>query len=168
MTDNSNNAPVKTSSFQPNPALKSLEVLVGDWEMELSHASFLPDPSATAKGSVSFEWVQNGAFLMMHMRDKPSGPPNALWLITRDETIPNYTVLYYDARSVSRVYAMNFSDGVWKMWREAPGFWQRYESTLSKNGTTITARWEKSSDGTRWEHDFDLTYTKKRDRSAER
>ena len=145
---------------QPNPALEPLEALVGDWEMELSNSSFLPSPSATAKGPVSFAWVQNGAFLVMRMGDKPPLPPAALWLISRDDSTPNYTVLYYDARSVSRVYEMSFAERVWKMWREAPGFWQRYAGRLSQDGKTITAQWEKSSDGTQWEHDFDVTYTK--------
>ena len=145
------------SSHQHNPALNDLEVLAGDWEMELSNASFLPDPSATVKGQVSLEWVQDGAFLRMRMGDKT---PDAIWLISRDESTPNYTVLYYDARSVSRVYQMSFSENVWKMWRESPDFWQRYEGTLSNDGKTITAHWQKSSDGTTWEHDFDLTYTK--------
>ncbi len=149
-----------TSSHPHNPALKHLEVLVGDWNMELANASFLPGPSETAKGHVSFEWVQDGAFLVMRMGDKPPLPPDAIWLISRDESTPNYTVLSYDARSVSRVYKMSFSDGVWKMWRESPGFWQRYEGKLSKDSNTITAHWEKSPDGTKWEHDFDLTYTK--------
>ncbi len=123
---------------QPNPALKSPEVLLGKWEMELS----------------------NAAFLMMRMGDKLSGSPNAIWLISRDESNPNYTALYYDARSVSRVYEMSFSENVWKMWREAPGFWQRFEGTLSKNSKTISAHWEKSSDGINWEHDFDVKYSK--------
>jgi hypothetical protein len=160
MTDDSAHAQAKTPSFQPNPALKPLEGLVGDWEMEISNASFLPRPSDIVKGGpVSFEWVQDGAFLVIHMGDKSPGPPQALWLIGRDDSTPNYTVLYYDARSVSRVYEMSFSE-VWKMWREAPGFWQRYESTVSKDGKTMTAHWEKSSDGSRWEHDFNITYTK--------
>ncbi len=150
----------QTSSHQHNPALNHLEFLVGEWEMELSNASFLPRPSDTAKGHVSFEWVQDGAFLVMRMGDKPPGPPAAIWLISRDESTPNYTVLYYDSRTVSRVYGMSFSESVWKMWRESPGFWQRYEGTVSYDGKTITARWEKSADGTQWEHDFDVTYTK--------
>lgn len=54
-------------SQHSNPALTSLEGLVGEWEMELSHASFLPDPSDTIKGPVLFEWVQDGAFLAMRM-----------------------------------------------------------------------------------------------------
>jgi len=69
-------------------------------------------------------------------------------------------VLSYDARSVSRVYEMSFSEGVWKMWREAPGFWQRYESTVSRNGKSISGQWERSADGSTWEHDFDVTYTR--------
>jgi hypothetical protein len=150
----------KTSSHQHNPALKHLEIVVGDWEMELANASFLHSPSDIAKGHVSFEWLQDGAFLVMRMGDKSPGPPDAMWLISRDESTPDYTVLYYDARSVSRVYGMSFSDSVWKMWRESPGFRQRYEGKLSNNGNTITAHWEKSNDGTKWEHDFDLTYTK--------
>lgn len=143
-----------------NPTLTSLEGLVGEWGMELSHTSFLPDPSDTVKGPVLIEWVQEGAFLAMRMGDKQPGPPQALWLISRDGSFPTYTVLYYDARSVSRVYQMSFSERVWKMWREAPGFWQRYEGRVHDDGKAITGHWEKSADGTTWEHDFDVTYTK--------
>ena len=150
----------KTPPSKPNPALQSLEVLVGDWKMELSNTSFLPSPSDTATGQISFEWLQNGAFLMMRMGSKPSAAPDAMWLIGRDDSTPNYTVLYYDSRGVSRIYQMSFLDGEWKMWREAPGFCQRFEGNVSNDGNTIAARWEKSPDGTTWQHDFDLTYTK--------
>lgn len=159
MTNDSTHAQ-RTLPARPNPALKPLEGLVGEWKMELSNASFLPQPSSTVKGSVSFEWMQDGAWLMMRMGDKPPSPPAAMWLIGRDESTPDYTVLYYDSRSVSRVYRMSFSERTWKMWREAPGFCQRYEGTVSQDGKTITARWEKSSDGTTWEHDFDVKYTR--------
>ena len=54
---------------------------------------------------------------------------------------------------------MSLEDGAWKMWREAPGFSQRFMGTFSDDGNTITTRWEKSSDGVNWEHDLDLTYT---------
>ncbi len=37
-----------------NPAIDQLEMLVGDWEMELSIATFLPDPKAVVKARVSF------------------------------------------------------------------------------------------------------------------
>jgi uncharacterized protein YndB with AHSA1/START domain len=148
--------------LKPNPALDPLKELVGEWNMELSNAAFLPSPSDTVNGNVSFEWVEEGAFLVMRMGDKPPSPPQAVWLIGRDESMPDYQVLYFDSRKVSRIYEMSFADGVWKMWRDAPGFSQRFQGTFSDDGNTITACWEKSFDGSKWEHDFDLTYTKVR------
>jgi hypothetical protein len=150
-----------TSSHNHNPSLKQLEGWAGDWEMELSNASFLPRPSDTVKGPVSFEWVQDGAFLLMRQGDKPPSPPAARWLISRDDSAPDYTVLYYDARGVSRVYHMSFEDGVWRIWRSAPGFSQRFEGRFSDDGNTMTAAWEKSFDGTQWEHDFNVTYRRR-------
>src|SRR5690348_6553693 len=104
MAEDSTSTQAKTNPSQPNPALKLLEALVGEWEMALSNASFLPQSTDTVKGLVSFEWMQDGAFLLMSMSDKPSGPPAALWLISRDEAVTDYTVCYYDSRSISRIY----------------------------------------------------------------
>jgi hypothetical protein len=59
---------------------------------------------------------------------------------------------------VHRVYAMSLRDGVWRLWRDAPGFWQRYAGTLDSDGTTIAGAWELSKDGVSWSHDFDLSY----------
>ncbi len=147
-------------SPNPNPALKQLEIFVGDWDMVLSNASFLPSSSDTVTGHVSFEWLEEGAFLVMYMGSKPPGTPDAIWLISRDGSTPNYAVLYYDTRKVSRIYEMSFSDGIWKMWRNSPDFSQRFEGKFSDDGNIITAHWEKSSDGSTWEHDFDVTYRK--------
>ncbi len=55
---------------------------------------------------------------------------------------------------------MSFSGNLWKLWRHSPGFSQRFEGRISKDGNTITAEWEKSNDGRTWEHDFDVTYTR--------
>src|SRR5512146_760152 len=146
----------------PNPALQDLAVLIGEWDMELSGAAFLPSPSDVVKGSIFFSWVEDGAFLEMRQGARPPSPPAAVWLIGRDETTGEYQVVYYDSRGVSRIYTMSFENGLWKIWRDAPGFLQRYEGAISPDGNTIKARWEKSSDGQRWEHDFDLTYTRVR------
>jgi hypothetical protein len=150
----------KTVSQKQNPALKHLEILVGDWEMELSNASFLPNSSDTVMGRASFEWSENGAFLIMYMGNKPPNTPDAIWLISRDESIQNYIVLYYDTRKVSRIYEMSFLEGIWKIWRNSPDFSQRFEGKFSDDGNTITAHWEKSSNGSTWKHDFDVTYKK--------
>jgi hypothetical protein len=55
---------------------------------------------------------------------------------------------------------MSLRDGVWKLWRDAPGFSQRFTGTFNADGNTITGSIESSRDGAHWEHDFDLTYSR--------
>jgi hypothetical protein len=143
---------------KPNPALSRLVTLVGDWDMELSGASFLPNPQAKMHGPASFNWIENGGFLVMYQGEKAD--PQATWLISRDESSDLFKVLYFDARRVSRIYEMSFKDSEWKMWRNAPGFHQRFKGVLARNHKTITGVWEKSTDGREWEHDFYVKYTK--------
>lgn len=145
--------------YPPNPALKSLELFVGEWDMKVSRASFLPDPSATLGGYATIEWFEKGAFLVIH-QGVEHGPPFSTWIIGRDESDEIYKALYFDTRGVSRIYDMSVHDGVWKMWRNDPGFYQRFKGAFSKDGQTISAQWEILNDGETWEHDFDLTYTK--------
>ncbi len=111
-----------------NPALDELRFLVGAWDMELSEASFLPDPETKLRGSVIFQWVEGGAALAMRMGD--AGTPTATWIIGRDDAEPGYHVLYADGRGVSRVYRMSFGDGTWRMWRDTPEFSQRFEAEV--------------------------------------
>jgi hypothetical protein len=149
---------VSMSKMRLNPALKSLKPFVGDWDMELSRASFLLGPQTKLHGPASFKWVEKGAFLVMYQGGKRN--PEATWLIGRDESTDSYKVLYFVARGVSRVYEMSFKDNEWKMWRDSPGFSQRFRGLVSKDRKIIRAEWKKSEDGKKWEHDFDITYTK--------
>jgi len=143
-----------------NPALGELEFLAGEWHMELSNAPFLPSRDDTAHGHVTFEWIEDGALLVMRQSEQSGNPPSARWAIGRDESGPGYKVLYSDNRGVSRVYEMSFSEGLWQLWRNAPGFSQRFEGRVSPDRKVIASHWEKSLDGATWEHDFDITYTR--------
>jgi hypothetical protein len=141
----------------PNPTLSDLEALIGEWSLEIL---FPADPTTPVRGSVSCEWLEGGAFLIMRSGIDWSGPSGSVAVIGRDDKAETYSMLYFDARGVSRIYEMSFGDGVWKQWRSAPGFSQRFTGTLSDDGSTIAARWEKSSDGSHWDYDFDLVYTR--------
>ena len=103
-----------------NPALKSLEILIGEWEMELTNTSFLPNKSDKIKGLSTFEVTENGGFLVERQGDIPL--PWSRWVMGRDDSEQYYSVLYFDDRSVSRKYEMSFNDDVWKKWRSAPRF----------------------------------------------
>lgn len=143
-----------------NPSLERLGVLAGDWDVEVSNISSHPDPSVVMHGRSSFEWLGAGTFMLQ--RSEPPAPefPRATTIIGPDDDTGTYCALYYDSRGVSRIYQMRLTDNTWTLWRDFPSFSQRFSGMISKDGNTIKARWEKSSDGSTWEHDFDLTYTR--------
>ena len=64
-------------------ALRRLEMFTGDWDMEISGASFLPDRKTKIQGPASFRWIEHGAFLVMYQGEKV---PQARWLMGRDES----------------------------------------------------------------------------------
>jgi len=151
---------------RPNPALERLTVLVGEWKLQ---ASVGGQPVGRARAT--FEWLEGGAFLVQHADVEPAEfEPPPEWVanspfplttvIGLDDSTERFSLLYGDARGVFRVYQMSLVDGVWKVWRDAPGFWQHFTGTFSDDNTTITARWERSDDGSKWAYDFDLTYRK--------
>jgi hypothetical protein len=142
---------------QANPVLKRLDALAGEWKVE---AAFASNPPGVVDGGTTFEWLEGGFFLMQRSHAEGSGIPRAHIIMGGDDTTGAYSMLYSDSRGVFRLYQMTLSDGVWKLWRDAPGFSQRFEGKFSEDGRIITAYSEKSSDGVNWEHDFDLTYTK--------
>jgi hypothetical protein len=149
--------------FKSNPALEQLTLFIGEWDIEITSMSFRDDPSAVERGHTSFDWLEGGAFLVQHSEIAASDFPRNMAVIGADDEAGIYRMLYYDARGVSRIYRMTFSGGIWTIWRDSPGFSQRFHGTFSEDGTIIIAYWERSSDGSNWERDFDLTYTKVRE-----
>jgi hypothetical protein len=153
---------VSKNVLASTPSLRPLGVLLGRWEAELRwspETHRLVGGPATVRVAARFEWIEDGHFLVQYQGGS-DGPPEARWLIGRDETSGEYYVLYADARGVSRVYQMSLQDNLWRIWRNAPGFSQRFEGRLHADGRTIEAHWEKSEDGKTWERDFDLNYVK--------
>jgi hypothetical protein len=146
--------------FQSNPALDQLAPFIGKWNLEITSMSFRTDPSAVVRGHSSSAWLEGWTFLIQHSEISASDFPRSIAIIGRDEAAETYSMLYYDTRAVSRIYRMTFSGGIWTLWRDFPGFSQRFHGTFSEDGKIITARWEQSSDGSNWEHDFALIYTK--------
>lgn len=148
--------------FKSNPALDALAQFIGEWDIEITSMSFREDPSAVERGHSLFAWLEGGAFLTQHSEISASDFPRSTAVMGPDEEAETYCMLYYDSRGVSRIYRMTLSGRVWTLWRDFPGFSQRYHGTFSEDGRSITARRERSTDGSNWERDFDLTYTKVR------
>ena len=138
-----------------NPGLKAVDFLIGERQVALSFPSGLP---GTVFGHSSFEWVEGGDFLIMCVGNKVMSAPRSSCVVGRDDSAKTYTSLYFDYLDVSRIYQMSWMGKFWKQWRHAPGFAQRFIGNRSDDGKSINAKWEKSMDGKKWEHDFRLTY----------
>jgi hypothetical protein len=141
-----------------NPALQPLSILVGEWDAVGSHPS-LPDP---LHGHTSFEWLEGGAFLRMYSEINEPGVPTGIAILGSDDSAETYFMLYFDERGVSRKYEVTLQDNIWKIWRNAPEFSQRFTGTLADNGNTIIGVWEMLEDGSTWKRDLELTYTRVR------
>ena len=145
-------------------SLDRLDVLLGKWQMEATFEAgfFGPGSSpATARGGLTtFEWLEGRFFLVQRFTNEFPSAPSGLAIIGLGADPETFTQRYYDSRGVTRVYQMTLRDAVWTLWRESPGFWQRYRGAISENGSTITGAWEASEDGREWRHDFGLTYIK--------
>lgn len=148
-----------------SPVLRRLDALVGEWDMEASVGG-----QVVAYGRTSFDWLAGEPFLIQRADAEPaeSAPPawatNSPFPVTTvfglDDTTENFSMLYADARGVFRVYQMTLADDVWTMWRNVPGFHQRFIGTFVDDGNTIEARWDGSRDGSNWELDFHVTYAR--------
>jgi hypothetical protein len=141
----------------PNPALKPFEILIGEWETFGTHPYF---PGTTFHGHTSFEWIEGGAFVIMHSEIDEEGIPSGIAIFGSDDTVGAYFMLYFDERKVSRKYDVSFSDNKLKWWRNAPAFSQRFTWTISDDGNMIISEGELSRDNTTWEKDLELTFNR--------
>ncbi len=140
-----------------NPTLKGLSMLVGRWETVGSHPGL---PGMVLHGHTSFNWLEGETFLVMRSEIDEPGIPTGIAVFGCDDTVNDCSMLYYDERGVARIYHWSFADNVWKWWRNAPGFAQRFTARLVDGGQKMIGKGEKSSDGNTWEGDLNLTYTR--------
>lgn len=144
-------------------SIKILDSFIGKWE-----AQAFVDGKPMGKDHITFEWIENGAFLRQSAETVSTEGVPAEWIdalptpltciIGFDDTTNHFAQLYTDARGVFRVYQMSFDGHEWKLWREAPGFSQRFTGIFSDDGKKIKGAWEASEDSESWSKDFDLEY----------
>ncbi len=148
-------------------ALARLDVLIGEWSMEVRFPGGQPLPAnanqQSPRARSRFEWILDGQFLQQRTEIPVPEAPDSMTIISINPETGAYMQHYYDSRGVVRLYAMTLAGRMWTLTRESPDFSpldfrQRFTATISADGTTISGGWEKSMAGARWEHDFALTY----------
>jgi hypothetical protein len=145
-------------------SLDRLEVLIGQWEVAASFDAGYFGPGSPAitsgGGRVTFEWLEGRCFLTQRFVIEHPAAPSGIAIIGAGDEPEIFSQHYYDSRGVARVYQMSLDGGIWKLWRDAPGFCQRFTGVTSGDGSAIKGAWQGSADGSAWKHDFGLTYIK--------
>ena len=141
--------------------LEHLEPLIGRWRQVINAPRHGQEQVA---GDMTLEWLRGEQVILQRTVAKdPMFPEGVVLIMAADEDAEgDCTAHYFDSRGISRLLHMSFQGGVWKWWRYAAGpddFDQRFEGTLSEDGTTIHSSCLVVGDG-EWIHDFDVAYSR--------
>lgn len=139
----------------PNPTLRPLAALVGSWSTTGRHPLVA---DKTLNGRATFEWLEGGAFLMVHSQLDDPRFPDGIAIIGSDDSHGELFMLYFDERGVSRKYDFRFGDNEWSWSRDSETLSQRFRCTITNGGRTMVGLGEMSRDGGAWEKDLDVTY----------
>ena len=128
-----------------NAELEALDVLVGEWSLEATHPAY---PSTVVPGRATFEWLEGRQFLIQRARSDHPDFPDSISVIGVAADSEQLSAHYFDSRGVQRIYGMSMSDGVMRMWRDEPGFSQRFTGSFSDQRSTLY--WSSAACGSRY------------------
>lgn len=148
---------IGSKASMPNPALKALAFLLGEWQTTGTHPYL---PGTTLHGRVSFEWLEGGAFLIMRSEIDNPKFPDGVDIFASDDVAKEIYMLHFDERGVSRKYDVTMAGKQLTYWRDEPSFRQRFTITIENGGNKMTGKGEMSRDGAPWEPDLALTYSR--------
>jgi hypothetical protein len=135
-----------------DPALEPYDVLIGTWATEARH----PVIDAVVPGSITFEWLEGGHFLVQRSRNDHELFPDAICVIGAPEAGDGLVMEYFDSRGVRRTYGISLGDGMLRIWRDDPAFAQRFSATLG--GDVFEGLWQLAETPGAWQDDLKVTY----------
>jgi hypothetical protein len=148
---------IGSEAFIPNPALEPFKVLVGEWQTIGSHPYL---PGIILHGRTTFDWLEGGAFLIMHSEIDDPNFPSGVAIFGSDDVAKKYFMLSFDERGVSRKYDVTMTGDQLKWWRDDPSFSQRFTIVIEDDSNKMVSTGEMSREGATWEEDLALTYVR--------
>jgi hypothetical protein len=138
-----------------DPALDQFDALIGTWATEATHPLF----DAVVPGSLTFEWLEGGRFLVQRSHNDHESFPDAISVIGAPETGDGLVMEYFDSRGVRRTYRVSLDDGVLRIWRDDPEFAQRFSATLDPD--CFEGLWQLARTPGDWQDDLKVTYRRR-------
>lgn len=130
-TDTSQSAP------KPNPDLKSLDRLIGTWQV-----------SGEAQGEIRYEWMEGGFFLVQHFDLVHGGRKNKGFEVIGhlqglgeepSQEIRTRVYSFFDGLTLDYVYEL--AGDTLTIWGGEKGSPAYYQATFSADGNTLTGGW---------------------------
>ena len=140
---------------QRDPELEPFDALIGTWDTEATHPMF----DGVVPGSATFEWLDGGRFLIERSRNDHESFPDAISIIGAPEAGDGLVMEYFDSRGVRRTYGVSLDDGVLRIWRDHPGFDQRFSATLGPDA--FEGQWQLAETPGHWQDDLKMTYRRR-------
>ena len=99
---------VGAKALIPNPALRPLQFLIGEWRTTGTHPMV---PGKELPGRTSFAWHEGGAFLIMRQQVDESDFPDGVAIIGSDDAAGTFSMTYFDERGTSRLMEVTVRSG---------------------------------------------------------
>jgi hypothetical protein len=145
---------VQAVMSERDPRLEPFERLIGAWDTVARH----PMLDADVPGHQTYEWLEGGRFVVLRSHHEHELFPDAICVIGLTEATDELVMEYFDSRGVRRTYNTSLEDGVHRIWRDAPGFDQRYEATIADEYVGLHQLAEQPGE---WKDDLKVTYRRR-------
>ena len=132
--------------------MTSFDALIGTWTTEATH----PQIDGTVTGRTTWEWLEGGQFLIQRSHNDDDRFPDSISVIGPPEDGDGLLMEYFDSRGVRRTYNISLADGLLRIWRDAPGFDQRFSATLDDDA--FTGLWQLARTPGDWHDDLAMSY----------
>lgn len=136
-------------------ALEPFDALIGTWETEATHPMF----EGVAAGDTTFAWLEGGHFIVERSRNDHESFPDSIGVIGVPEAGEGLVMEYFDSRGVRRTYRVSLEDGVLRIWRDHPGFDQRFSARLGPD--SFEGQWQLARTPGDWQDDLKVFYRRR-------
>jgi hypothetical protein len=140
--DHTNDAQAHQQPPQPNPDLKNLERLVGTWEM-----------SGDVQGTVTYEWMEGGFFLLQRVDLEQYGQKiKGIEIIGHERAFgsePSEEIKsrFYSNTDDTLDYVYDLEGDTLTIWGGEKGSPAYYRGTFSDDGETLGGAWHYPGGG---------------------
>ncbi len=139
-----NNARAHCQELEPNPALKSLNVMLGTWNVKGRESG----SDGEIQGQLTFEWMEGGFYLVQRVHIDYVGKITGTEYVGYDESNEVLKSYFFSNQGpgpfggVALEYVWEVGDDTLTIWGGFVGSPANFKGKFSEDRNTITGRWE--------------------------